>query len=82
MLSFEEWYIKNEEALIISASESGADRELDFDSENYADNEYYKYLDTFKSNWIIDYCKAHNLNSSNENIRNVVIKKFEENFNI
>jgi len=46
MLSFEDWYNENEEELSIKAAESGADREYDFNSEDFAEKEYEKYRST------------------------------------
>lgn len=43
-LSFEDWYNENENWLSINASETGADRELDFDFEKWADAHYEHYL--------------------------------------
>ena len=43
-LEFEEWYGINEEEINIELAESGADREMDFDSELEFDNRYEKYL--------------------------------------
>lgn len=44
-LSFEKWYKLNEEEMLISFAESGADRELDFDSELEFDRAYEQYLE-------------------------------------
>jgi len=44
MKDFEEWYEENEELLDIYAAESGADRELDFDSERFAEDMYDQYV--------------------------------------
>ncbi len=43
-LSFEAWYEQNEAEINIELAETGADRELDFDSESEFDNRYQKYL--------------------------------------
>jgi hypothetical protein len=43
-LSFENWYELNEEEINIELAESGADRELDFNSEQEFENRYQKYL--------------------------------------
>lgn len=46
-LNFEEWYDVNEEEVYMEAAESGADREMDYDSEKYFEEKYEKYLETF-----------------------------------
>jgi len=43
-LSFEQWYELNVEKIIIELAESGADREMDFDSEKEFDKRYEKYI--------------------------------------
>ena len=43
-LNFEDWYNLNEEELFIKAAENGEDRELDYNSEDFAEREYEKYL--------------------------------------
>ena len=43
-LSYEEWYSLYEEEIIIELAETGADRELDFDSELEFERRYEKYL--------------------------------------
>ena len=43
-LSFEEWFNVNEEAINIQLIESGATREMDFDSEKEFDKRYEQYL--------------------------------------
>ena len=50
VLSFEEWYKQNEENINIELAESGADRELDFDSEKEFDDRYIKYCDAKTKN--------------------------------
>ena len=49
MLSFEEWYEKNEDEINIELAESGADREMDFDSELEFNKRYEKYYESFES---------------------------------
>lgn len=44
-LSYEEWYVENEEEIYIELAESGADRELDFDSEREFEKRYEIYLE-------------------------------------
>lgn len=44
ILSYEEWYDLFEESINIELAESGADRELDFDSELEFDKRYEKYI--------------------------------------
>lgn len=41
---FREWLSRHDEELRISAAESGADRELDFDSEQYAEDRYHAFI--------------------------------------
>jgi len=43
MKEFDEWYEENEDEIYISAAESGADRELDYDAEAYAERMYDQY---------------------------------------
>ena len=43
-LTFEEWYKLNEERINIELAESGADREMDFDSEREFEDRYEQYL--------------------------------------
>lgn len=43
-LSFEEWYDKNENSINIELAESGADREMDFNSEEEFNKKYEMYL--------------------------------------
>ena len=45
-LNYEAWYELNEEELYIKFAETGADRELDFDSEREFDREYEEYLNS------------------------------------
>ena len=44
-LSYEDWYEANEEEIAIELAESGADREMDFNSEAEYEKRYEKYLD-------------------------------------
>lgn len=46
-LSFEDWAGIHEDELQIAASESGADREADYDPERMLEEEYDKYLSKF-----------------------------------
>ncbi len=41
---FDTWYEKNHEEIDIELAESGADRELDFDSEREYEVRYERYL--------------------------------------
>ena len=50
IMTFEEWYEKNEEELRIMFAETGMDRELDFDIENELEKLYEKYLKEEKNN--------------------------------
>jgi len=43
MKDFDTWYEENEDEIYISAAESGADRELDYDAEAYAERMYDQY---------------------------------------
>ena len=43
-LTFTKWLEGNEEELYIMAAESGADRESDYDAEDYAEAKYSEYL--------------------------------------
>ena len=43
-LKYEEWYTKFEDEINIELAESGADREMDFDSEREFDERYEMYL--------------------------------------
>lgn len=43
LLSYDQWLEINEEELYISAAESGADREYDYDAEAYAEACYEEY---------------------------------------
>lgn len=45
VMSFEEWYENNEDEVSIYLAESGADREMCFDSEKEFDDLYEIYLD-------------------------------------
>lgn len=44
ILNYEEWYDLNEDEINIELAESGADRELDFDSEREFNKRYEAYL--------------------------------------
>jgi len=44
MLEFDEWLEENEEEVSISAAETGADREMDYAAEAYAESMYDDYL--------------------------------------
>ncbi len=44
VMSFDDWYDINEEELWCAAAESGADREFDFDSEEFAEQRYDSYV--------------------------------------
>lgn len=44
LMSFEEWCEINEDLVNLEISESGADREMDFDSEKEFNKRYEKYL--------------------------------------
>lgn len=48
-LDYEQWYELNADELAIQFSESGADRELDFDPERAAECEYERYLQRFET---------------------------------
>lgn len=43
ILSFEKWYALNEDSINIELAESGADREMDFDSELEFEKRYEQY---------------------------------------
>ena len=43
-LEYEEWYTKFEDEINIELAETGADREMDFDSEREFDKRYEMYL--------------------------------------
>jgi len=43
-LEYEEWYVKFEDEINIELAETGADREMDFDSEREFDKRYEMYL--------------------------------------
>jgi len=45
-LSYDEWYSENEEEVYIQLAETGADREMGFDSEREFQKRYQKYLET------------------------------------
>lgn len=47
-LEFEQWLDINEDELKIQAAESGLDRDLDFDVENFLEREYEKYCAQFR----------------------------------
>lgn len=44
-LTFEEWYDINDSDLSCIAAETGADRDGDFNSEDFAEEQYFKYLE-------------------------------------
>ena len=46
-ITFDEWYEANEENINLELAESGADREMDFDSEKEFEKRYETYLDNF-----------------------------------
>ena len=46
-LTFEEWYDENEEEIWIELAETGADREMDFNSEVEFELRYNRYLDEY-----------------------------------
>ena len=43
-LTFDEWYALNEDEINIELTETGSDREMDFDPEMEFDIKYEKYL--------------------------------------
>jgi len=43
-LDYEEWFAKFEDEINIELAETGADREMDFDSEREFDKKYEMYL--------------------------------------
>lgn len=43
-LDYEEWYVKFEDAINTELAETGADREMDFDSEREFEKRYEIYL--------------------------------------
>jgi hypothetical protein len=45
-LNFEDWILKNEDDLYIEAAETGADREYDYDSEKFYEEQYTIYLES------------------------------------
>jgi hypothetical protein len=45
-MSYELWYVVNEESILIELAETGADREFGFDLENEFIDRYQKYLKT------------------------------------
>ena len=47
-MPFDEWFDSNETDIESEIVSSGADRELDFDSEKYYDDKYEQYLKTFE----------------------------------
>ena len=49
MISFETWLDLNEEEANCYAAETGADRELDYDSETFLERLYDEYVDTGKT---------------------------------
>lgn len=46
ILNFDQWLEANQEELDIKAAETGADRELDYDSDAFYEKEYEVYLKT------------------------------------
>ena len=55
MLTFDEWYDKNEENLSIECAESGADREMDFDFGRFCEDRYDQYKNTIKHDESVEY---------------------------
>ena len=47
---YDEWLDKNYDDLICECAESGADRELDFDFDNFCENRYFEKLMQVDSN--------------------------------
>jgi hypothetical protein len=47
-LEFDEWFLINEDSLLIEFSETGADREFGFDFELGTEKEYDKYLENWE----------------------------------
>lgn len=47
-LEFDEWFLINEDSLLIEFSETGADREFCFDLGLEAEKKYYKYLENWR----------------------------------
>lgn len=45
-LEYEEWFAKFEDEINIELAETGADREMDFDSEREFEKRYEMYLNT------------------------------------
>ena len=54
-LSFEEWYLLNEEETNIELAESGADREMGFDVEREFEERFQKYLEHTEATSKYDY---------------------------
>ena len=50
ILSFEDWYDIYEEEIYIELAESGADRELCFNSEKEFEERYLKYCENIENN--------------------------------
>lgn len=44
LLTYEDWYNLNEDTINIELAETGADREMDFDSEREFERRYLKYM--------------------------------------
>lgn len=44
-LPFDIWQERNADELVCSAAETGADREPGFDSDVWAEKQYYKYVE-------------------------------------
>ena len=51
LLNYDDWYERNEEEINIELAETGADRELDFDSEKEFDDRYSKYVETYMEHY-------------------------------
>jgi len=49
ILSFEDWYGMYEDEINIELAESGADREMDFDSELEFEKRYEKYYENLQN---------------------------------
>lgn len=50
-MNYEKWYDTNEEELHMECAESGADRELDFNFDDFCESKYEEYLvDLYKEN--------------------------------
>ena len=55
LMTYEEWYALNEQDLYIEAAETGADREYDYDSEDYAEEAYDVYCNRWFNSVDSDY---------------------------